>query len=280
MLEDLLTYDEWLEYRYINEEFLEYYDSDIDYEILDDNKSYLENVSISEIPSTPKTTTDESITTNNEHTINDIVFNEEALNHAKKFAVSILENFEQYERDINWLALDDDLQSEYESINTQCVIIDYFEYEGGFRCCFKPVYRPIKQFIGIWELDSKVLDVALKAGTENALTNQDQEFQAILLEEVWSAVVKFLDKKISISKDPNIEQITKVQPPTYFSIRAILRIKKVNLCQLEEKNKRERLQLIYKQDIEKFMPHNTSGRRSQNVVLILLPNSRNIKKKK
>ncbi|CAG8801027.1 4428_t:CDS:2, partial [Racocetra persica] len=187
---------------------------------------------------------------------------------------------------------------------------------------------PIKQLMGIWELDSKALDVALKAGTENALnslgvsgfinesvcfvtqtrlnvcpafiekdsqfvksstsqtrskfvcsrcfnnegghffqrrkkntpqfsciekhandnqrslyllgrwiqemsTDQDQELQAMLLEEVWSGVVKFLDKKTSTSKNSkdnnnsvDTEQTIQTHPPTYFSIRAALRIKK------------------------------------------------------
>ncbi|CAG8843419.1 13395_t:CDS:1, partial [Racocetra persica] len=85
--------DEWLEY--VSGGCLEYHDPDSDYEILDDNESYLENVS--EIPSTPKTTTDESITTDNEHIINDIDFDEGALDHA----ASAFEDFEQYESDIN-----------------------------------------------------------------------------------------------------------------------------------------------------------------------------------
>ncbi|CAG8471943.1 25241_t:CDS:2 [Cetraspora pellucida] len=249
--------DEWLEYQYTNEGCLEYHDPDIDYEILDDNKSYLENVSVSEIPSTSKTTTDESITTNNEHIINDIGFDKEALNHAKKFAASTLKNFEQYERDINWLALDDDLQSEYESM-------------------------PIKQLMGIWKLDSKVLDVALKAETENALTSLGKDYQFIKSStsskfvcshcfdnegghffrrrgtgvSQFSCVEKHINdnqhslyllgrwiQEMSTDQDQEFqailleEQITKAHPPTYFSIRAALRIKKVNLRRLEEKNK-------------------------------------------
>ncbi|CAG8651786.1 13509_t:CDS:2, partial [Ambispora gerdemannii] len=321
--------DEWLEYT--NEECFEYHDPDIDYEILDDNESYLENVS--EIP-TPKTITDESVTTDNE-CINDITFDKRALNHAKNFAASTLEDLalEQDERDINWLTLDVDLQSEVGSMwtlpmddshaidyeiggeadinrsNNQCVIIDYVE--GHFQRCLNPVYRPIKQLMGIWELDFQALNIALKAGTEKTLTNlgkdhefvrsftsqtrskfvcshcfnnegghffqrkgkglpqfsctekhvndnqlslhllgrwiqemstdQDQQLQAILLEEVWSAIVKFLDKKTSISKDStnntNANQVIQINPPTYFGIRAALRMKKVNLRRLEEKNR-------------------------------------------
>ncbi|CAG8497821.1 13575_t:CDS:2 [Ambispora leptoticha] len=55
--------NEWL--KYMNEEYL---DPDIDYEILNNNESYLENV---------------------------------ALNYAKTFATSTLEDLEQDERDIN-----------------------------------------------------------------------------------------------------------------------------------------------------------------------------------
>lgn len=89
--------DEWFDYA--NEGYFAYRDPDIDYEILDDNESYLENVS--EIPSTPKTTTDESLTTDNEDIINDIAFDEEALNHAKTFASSTYEDLEQDESDVN-----------------------------------------------------------------------------------------------------------------------------------------------------------------------------------
>ncbi|CAG8673479.1 12225_t:CDS:1, partial [Ambispora gerdemannii] len=74
---------------------------------------YLENVS--EIPM-PKIVTNESVTTDNEYIINNITFNERALNHAKNFATSTLEDLEQDKRDINWLILDVDLQLEIESM--------------------------------------------------------------------------------------------------------------------------------------------------------------------
>ncbi|CAG8749689.1 4248_t:CDS:1, partial [Dentiscutata erythropus] len=95
------------------EEYLEYQDPDIDYEILDDTKSYLKN--ISEIPSTSKTITDKSVT-DNEYD-GDFTFDERALDHTKNFVAASIKNLEQDdERDINWLTLDDDLQSEVESI--------------------------------------------------------------------------------------------------------------------------------------------------------------------
>ncbi|KAF0509736.1 hypothetical protein F8M41_018535 [Gigaspora margarita] len=88
--------NELLEY----EEYLEYQNSNFDYEILDDNESYLEN--ISEILSTSKTTTNEYVT-DNEYDSN-FTFDKRALNHAKNFLVSSIENLEQDEkRDINWV---------------------------------------------------------------------------------------------------------------------------------------------------------------------------------
>ncbi|CAG8751045.1 26838_t:CDS:2, partial [Racocetra persica] len=173
---------------------LEYYDPDIDYEILDDNASYLEN--ISEIPFTPKTTTDESVTTDYECASRDFAFDERALNHAKNFVISTIEHLEQDESDINWLTPNDNLQSEVESMWTlptddinaidyeivgdsdinnqekkkeQCVIIDY--EEGRFQRCLRNTHRPIKQLMGIWELDFQTLDIAIKVGTNNALNN-------------------------------------------------------------------------------------------------------------
>ncbi|CAG8796884.1 17621_t:CDS:1, partial [Racocetra persica] len=77
------------------EECLEYYDPDIVYKILDDNKSYLEN--ISEILSTPKTTMDKSIMTDHEYDSKDFMFDKRALNYVKNFVISSIEHLEQDE---------------------------------------------------------------------------------------------------------------------------------------------------------------------------------------
>ncbi|CAG8766528.1 2183_t:CDS:1, partial [Racocetra persica] len=95
------------------EECLEYYDPDIDYKILDNNKSYLEN--ISKILFTPKTTTDKSVMTDHEYTSKDFIFDKKALNHTKNFVISTTEHLEQDESDVNWL-IPDNLQSEVESM--------------------------------------------------------------------------------------------------------------------------------------------------------------------
>ncbi|CAG8598741.1 4520_t:CDS:2, partial [Gigaspora rosea] len=101
-----------------HEEYLEYQDPNFDYKILDDNESYLEN--IFEILSTPKTTTDECVT-DNEY------------------------DKQNKERDINWSTLDNNLQSEVESMWTlptdNSNILDY------------------------------KIDIAIKAGTKNAINN-------------------------------------------------------------------------------------------------------------
>ncbi|CAG8629300.1 24513_t:CDS:2 [Dentiscutata erythropus] len=142
-------------------EYLEYQDPDFDYEILDNNESYLEN--ISEILSTPKTTTDESVT-DNEYD-GDFTFDERTLNYVKNFVASSIKILEQDgERDINWFMLDDDLQLEVESFNERCIIIDYAE--GHLQRCLNPVCRPLKQLVGVWELDFQAIDIAIKAGTK------------------------------------------------------------------------------------------------------------------
>ncbi|CAG8583529.1 7613_t:CDS:1, partial [Scutellospora calospora] len=81
------------------EEYLEYYDSDIDFEILNNNESYLDN--ISEILSTSKTTTNESVTTDHEYASKDFEFDKRALNYAKHFVISTIKYLEQDESNSN-----------------------------------------------------------------------------------------------------------------------------------------------------------------------------------
>ncbi|CAG8480772.1 25624_t:CDS:2 [Dentiscutata erythropus] len=208
IIEMLIT--DYINNEFLDYEYFEYQDPDFDYEILDDNESYLENTS--EIPSSPKTTTDESVTTDNEYA-NGFTFDERALSHAKNFAASSIEDLEQDEKDINWLTLDNNLQSEVESMwtlptdnsniidyeiggeintnnlsksNEQCVIIDYAE--GRFQRCLNLVSRPLKQLIGIWELDFQILDVAVKNKTINALNNLGPQKLGEALETVvWKS---------------------------------------------------------------------------------------------
>ncbi|CAG8646353.1 6973_t:CDS:2, partial [Racocetra fulgida] len=184
-------------------EGFEYCDPDVDYEILYDNESYLENTS--KIPSTPKTTTDKSIMTDHEYASKDFAFDERALNHAKNFVISTIEHLEQDESDINWLTPDDNLQSEVESM---------------------------------WTLptdDINVIDYEIDGDSD-----KNQQLKTVLLEEIWSAVLRFLNKKTDMTKESNnnieMNQTKQTNLPTYFGVRAALRVKKVNLHRLEKRN--------------------------------------------
>ncbi|CAG8557912.1 7640_t:CDS:2 [Racocetra persica] len=134
-------------------ECLENYDPDIDYEILDHNESYLENTS--EISSTPKTTTDESVMTDHEYASKDFTFDERALNHAKNFVISTTEHLEQDENNINAIdyEIEDDSDTNTNNLekDKQYVVVDY--QERRFQHCLNNIHRQIKQLIGTWELD-------------------------------------------------------------------------------------------------------------------------------
>ncbi|CAG8849231.1 9080_t:CDS:2, partial [Racocetra persica] len=72
-------------------------------------------------------------------------------------------------------------------------------------------------------------------------TSQRSKFQLqeILLEEVWLAAIRFLNKTVDIAKvsmdSTKEDQANQINLPTYFGIRTALRIKKVNLRKLEKK---------------------------------------------
>ncbi|CAG8814341.1 29398_t:CDS:1, partial [Racocetra persica] len=91
-------------FEYTDGEYLQCYDPDVDYEILDDNESYLENAS--QISSTSRTTTTEGTIIDNDYDIKEIFFDHAALSHAKSLAISNFEGPEQEETDIDWLAVD------------------------------------------------------------------------------------------------------------------------------------------------------------------------------
>ncbi|CAG8743327.1 6343_t:CDS:2, partial [Dentiscutata heterogama] len=164
-----------------------------------------------------------------------------ALNYAKNLTTISSEDsqdFEQNELDINWLALDNDTPSIIESMwtsttddnhvidyelgetninlnSSQCVVVDYIE--GHLQRCPNSVCKPIKQLIGIWELSFEAVDIEV---------DQDQQLQAILLEEIWLAIFKFFDRKSNLSKNSidneDVDQTFKAKPLTYFGIKAAL----------------------------------------------------------
>ncbi|CAG8602877.1 24908_t:CDS:2 [Cetraspora pellucida] len=225
--------------EYANKGYFECNDPNINYELLDDNESYLKNVS--EIPSLPKTTTTESTISDNNYIIKEFIFDKAALNHARNLIESMWTSTTDKSHIVDYEVGETNINES----NSQCVIIDYID--GHLQCCPNSVYRSIKQLIRIWKLSFDAIDIVIKSGIVEALTslniavNQNQQLQAILLEKVWSAIIKFLNKKPDLFKnsidndDTNL--ISKAKPPTYFGIRAALHIKKVNLHQLEEKSR-------------------------------------------
>ncbi|CAG8852090.1 29488_t:CDS:1, partial [Racocetra persica] len=78
--------------------------------------------------------------------------------------------------------------------------------------------------------DNKLSLHLLGRWIQEMATDQDQQLQGMLLEEVWLAAIRFLNKKADIAKvsidSTKEDQVNQINPPTYFGIRTALRIKK------------------------------------------------------
>ncbi|CAH1761373.1 15042_t:CDS:2 [Entrophospora sp. SA101] len=160
-----------------------YDDPDKEYETLDDD-TYTDNFSIP----TSSTTTSLINTDQNSYCID---FNEESLSNVKKF----IENSEEFldrkdDNDIDWLSSDFDVQSDVGSLwastidefedsvhmlseekktiddNDRCVIVDLVN--GKLQRCKNTIFRPLRQLLGIWELDFDEVNKAIKVNQPDA----------------------------------------------------------------------------------------------------------------
>ncbi|CAJ0843959.1 2751_t:CDS:2 [Entrophospora sp. SA101] len=160
-----------------------YNDPDKEYETLDDD-TYTDNFSIP----TSSTTTSLINTDQNSYCID---FNEESLSNVKKF----IENSEEFldrkdDNDIDWLSSDFDVQSDVGSLwastidefedsvhmlseekktiddNDRCVIVDLVN--GKLQRCKNTIFRPLRQLLGIWELDFDEVNKAIKVNQPDA----------------------------------------------------------------------------------------------------------------
>ncbi|CAG8534859.1 11493_t:CDS:2 [Dentiscutata erythropus] len=178
---------------------------------LDNNESYLENVS--EIPSTPKTTTAENTISDNDYAIKEFIFDKAALNHAKSLVTNSSEDFEdleQNELDIDWLALDNDTLSVIESMWTSTTNNDHV---NDYELSETNIDKDSSQYVVIDYIEGHLPCCPSSA---------------ILLEEIWLAIIKFFDKKSILPKNSidnkDVDQNFKAKPPLYFAIKAALQL--------------------------------------------------------
>ena len=158
---------------------------DKEYEILDDGE-YSNADTFSNRPETPTTNTTEN---NDNHETHDFCLDEFAMNYAKEYATSMVTDFEKEEVHVDWFGSDIDIQSEVESIWTssaddnentdyelngnggnienQCVIIDIVD--GIIQRYTNNAYRPIKQLMGVWELDYNTVETCVNANGQGSL---------------------------------------------------------------------------------------------------------------
>ncbi|CAJ0829420.1 10384_t:CDS:2 [Entrophospora sp. SA101] len=213
-----------------------YDDPDKEYETLDDD-TYTDNFSIP----TSSTTTSLINTDQNSYCID---FNEESLSNVKKF----IENSEEFldrkdDNDIDWLSSDFDVQSDVGSLwastidefedsvhmlseekktiddNDRCVIVDLVN--GKLQRCKNTIFRPLRQLLGIWELDFDEVNKAIKVNQPDATA--------------------LLELSVSLSKFFKRKQLLQTQPTSISDGKSLLlkhqfdKIQIILLREVEEK---------------------------------------------
>lgn len=153
----------------MTEDVTEYQDPDKEYESLD-NDSYTDNLS--------ETLKSRASSMETDQFDYDLGFDETSLKNVRDY---IRSESEDEENDVDWLESDLDMQSEVDSWTTtnesegveyeikeenvnksdRCVIVDIIN--GNLVHCQNNVFRPLRQLVGIWELDYNSVDEIVKA---------------------------------------------------------------------------------------------------------------------
>ena len=192
--------EEIVEYPYSSKFNYEYNDPDKEHELLD-NDSYTDD--LSEVYKSRAT----SIET--DQCDYDLDFDEVSLRNVKEYITSKSREFEEDENDIDWLGSELDIKSETDSLwtsitdeneedyevkegnininktDSRCAIVDIVD--GNLVHCSNKVFRPLRQLIGIWELDFNSV---------NEIINTNQKEEASYLLGVCSSHFNFDQNKL------------------------------------------------------------------------------------
>src|SRR6266542_2446824 len=166
--------EEIVEYPYSSKFNYEYNDTDKEHELLD-NDSYTDD--LSEVYKSRAT----SIET--DQCDYDLDFDEVSLRNVKEYITSKSREFEEDENEEDYEVKEGNIN--INKTDSRCAIVDIVD--GNLVHCSNKVFRPLRQLIGIWELDFNSV---------NEIINTNQKEEASHLLDVCSSHFNFDQNKL------------------------------------------------------------------------------------